>query len=217
MTTPQITYFDIRGRAEPIRLLLEEAGVAYDEVQISQEQWPELKPGMPFGQVPMYREGDLELVQSHAILRYLARKHGLDGEDESQRVRCDIAIEAFRDLGDRMGAVFGALGSNRADHQKAFVKEELPERLAALERFFDANPVGPPFWVGEALTAADILAFNFLEGIEAAFPGSLAATPHLRAFSEQFAERPRVQAYFQSDRRPAALMYGPNGKIYPRA
>ena len=146
----------------------------------------------------------------------MARKHDLCGEDEPERVRCDIAIEAFRDVGDRMGAVFGALGSNRDDHRKAFVEIELPERLAALERFFDANPAGPPFWVGKALTVADILAFNFIEGIEAAFPDSLRATPHLRAFSEQFAARPRIQAYFQSTRRPAALMYGPEGKIYPR-
>jgi glutathione S-transferase len=217
VTAPQLTYFEIRGRAEPIRLLLEEAGVVYDDVQISQDEWPKRKPSMPFGQVPMYREGDLELVQSHAILRHLARKHGLDGRDERQRVRCDIAIEAFRDIGDRMGAVFGALGSNRADHQKAFVEDELPERLAALERFYDSNPAGPPFWVGEALTVADILAFNFIEGFEAAFPDSLRSTPHLREFSQQFAGRPRIQAYFQSDRRPAALMYGPSGKIYPRA
>jgi len=29
-----------------------------------------------FGQIPMLQDGDFELVQSNAILRYLARKHG---------------------------------------------------------------------------------------------------------------------------------------------
>jgi len=29
---PQLLYFDIRGRAEPIRLLMEEVGVAYEDV-----------------------------------------------------------------------------------------------------------------------------------------------------------------------------------------
>jgi glutathione S-transferase len=38
---PQITYFDVRGRAEPIRLLLEETGVAYEDLQITSDQWQE--------------------------------------------------------------------------------------------------------------------------------------------------------------------------------
>jgi len=29
-----------------------------------------------FGQIPMFQDGDFELVQSSAIMRYLARKHG---------------------------------------------------------------------------------------------------------------------------------------------
>ena len=32
-----------------------------------------------FGQIPLLRDGDFELVQSNAILRYLARKHGTTG------------------------------------------------------------------------------------------------------------------------------------------
>ena len=34
-TKPRIIYFDIRGRAEPIRLLLEESGVAYSNTNFS--------------------------------------------------------------------------------------------------------------------------------------------------------------------------------------
>ena len=213
---PQIIYFDIRGRAEPIRLLLEEAGVEYDDVQITQEEWPKLKPETPFGQVPIYREGDFELAQSHAILRYLARKHGFEGEDEPQRARCDIAIEAFRDLGDRLGAVFGALSSIEPEQIRAFLEDELPERLGTLDRFLDENPTGAPFWAGASVTLADILAFDFIEGIEAQLPASLSATKRLTEFRAEFAERPRIRAYLESSRRPAAIMYGPDGKIYPR-
>ena len=102
---PEITYFDIRGRAEPIRLLLEEVGVEYDDVQIASEQWPARKSRLPFGQLPMFKEGDLEVVQSHAIYRHLARRHGLAGEDEAQRLRCDVAVEAIRDVDEFMGSL----------------------------------------------------------------------------------------------------------------
>ncbi len=212
---PQITYFDVRGRAEPIRLLLEEAGVEYDDIQITPTQWQELKPKMPFGQLPMFREGDVELVQSHAIYRHLARIHDLYGEDEAQRLRCDIAIEALRDADERIGMVIGKKTIALEEQRKNFVENGLPQRLDALERFFDANPTGTPFWAGASLTLADIFAFAVLEDVEALFPGSLLATEHLAAFRERFAERPKIAAYLQSSRRPAAIQYGPAGKIYP--
>jgi len=93
--TPVITYFDVRARAEPIRMMLEEKAVAYAERRIHMEEWPALKPTLPFGQLPYYDEGSLRIFQSHAIYRYLARKHDLYGTDETERVRCDM-VHAFR-------------------------------------------------------------------------------------------------------------------------
>jgi len=65
--TPLLTYFDVRGRAEVIRLILEETETPYRERRVKVEEWPALKPTMPFGQMPTYAEGDLFIVQSHAI------------------------------------------------------------------------------------------------------------------------------------------------------
>ena len=211
--SPQITYFDIRGRAEPIRLLLEEIAVDYDDVQVASAEWPALKPRLPFGQLPLYREGEVELVQSHAIYRHLARVHDLYGEDEAQRVRCDMAVEALRDAKDHLGQAFWRPDFER--QRKAFVEFELAERLAALARFFDANPAGAEFWAGASPTFADAVAFAYLDDVEALFPGSLAASGQLAAFRERFAARPRIAGYLRSSRRPAAVQYGPAGKIYP--
>ena len=40
----KLTYFDARGRGEPIRMLFAAADVKYDEVRVKFEDWPELKP-----------------------------------------------------------------------------------------------------------------------------------------------------------------------------
>jgi glutathione S-transferase len=213
---PQIVYFDIRGRAEPIRLLLEEADVAYEDVQIGQEEWPKVRPTTPFGRVPIYRDGDLEIPETYAILNYLARKHDLVAKDEPGRVRCDVAVEAFRDYGERLGAVFGALSATSDEGRRSFIMEELPERLSALEALYASNSGESGWWSGESLTIADFAAFYQLEGIGNHFPDALSGFDGLNAFQAKFSSRPRIQAYLISERRPAALFYGPAGKIYPR-
>ena len=40
MAKPTIIYFDIRARAEPIRLILEELGIEYEDQQVRPEEWP---------------------------------------------------------------------------------------------------------------------------------------------------------------------------------
>jgi glutathione S-transferase len=82
--TPLLTYFDVRCRAEIVRLILEETATSYRERRVDVAEWPMLKPTLLFGQLPTYEDGDLLIVQSHAICRYLARKHDLQGADERE-------------------------------------------------------------------------------------------------------------------------------------
>ncbi len=213
-TKPQIVYFDIRGRAEPIRLLLEEMGAEYEDRQITLEDWPEIRPTTPFGRMPIYRDGDVEIPETFAILRHLGRKYDLLGEDEASRIRCDVTIESWRDYGNRMAAVFGAK-SDSESARKVFVAEELPELLSDLESFYVANPSQSFCWAGDSLTIADFAAFHLIEGVGNSFQKILSSFEGLSKFRMQFASRPRIREYLDSPRRPAALYYGPAGKIYP--
>ena len=44
MSTYKLTYFNFRGRAEIIRYILAQAEVEYEDLRISFEEWPALKP-----------------------------------------------------------------------------------------------------------------------------------------------------------------------------
>jgi len=166
--------------------------------------------------MPVYREGDLEIPETFAILNYLGRKHNLLGTDEPTRIRCDVAIEAFRDLGQRMATVFGALTTMSEEARTAFIETDLPEQVAMLEAFYQSNPDKAGYWAGSSLTIADIAAFHAIEGVKNRFPKIIEKFEHLTAFLDFIAARPKIKAYLASERRPAALFYGPKGKIYPR-
>ena len=40
----KLTYFNGKGRAEPARLILAQAGVEYEDIRIEFNEWPALKP-----------------------------------------------------------------------------------------------------------------------------------------------------------------------------
>jgi glutathione S-transferase len=202
-----LTYFDIRGRAECVRLLLEEAGVVYEDRQITNAEWQKLKPRTPFGQLPLLQIGDVELVQTMAILRHLARTYGLSGETEAEQTRCDIAIEAIRDADHNLGSIVWTPGFER--NRGSIIENDLPGHLVPLERFLAEGLAGGSFWAGESITLADVVAFAYLENTEALFPGALSSTPKLAEFRDQMAARPHIHAYLESGRRPDAIMYGP--------
>ncbi len=212
---PQITYFDIRGRAEPIRLLLEDVGVQYEDRQITLDEWPKLRDTTAFHRMPIYREGDREIPESFAIMNYLGRKFDLLGEDEDSRVRCDVVIEAWRDYGNRVANVFGALSQSEPARIE-FIETEQPSLLKDLETFYLRKSTKTPYWAGNSPTVGDFVAFHLIEGIANQFPKLLSRFGALKEFQEHFSDRPNIRAYLISSRRPSALFYGPNGKIFPR-
>lgn len=51
----KIYYFDVYNRAEPHRMLLNHAGVSFEDVRIEGKDWMKLKPTMPDGVIPAIR------------------------------------------------------------------------------------------------------------------------------------------------------------------
>lgn len=53
---------------------------------------------MPYGMLPVLEIDGKPIAQSNAIARYLARKHGLAGENEWESMLCDALVDTVGDL-----------------------------------------------------------------------------------------------------------------------
>lgn len=212
MSATTIAYFDARARVEPIRVILEELAIQYEDQRISHDAWIEMKKGTPFGALPRYRSGDLVIFQTPAIIRHLARAHDLYGSTEAQRVRCDMIEEALSDMNELVGKApwRDDFASQRAD----YVANELGPALDRLERFLAGNDDPGGFWVGSSLTFVDLVAFAVLDTTGAMFPEAMEKCSLLREFCERMARRPRLEAYLESGRRAAMIQIGAGGPIY---
>jgi len=86
-----------------VRWALEEVGQPYDVRLLSFEAMksPEYLALHPFGQIPVYEEGDLVLFESGAIVFHIAQRHpGLLPVDANARARasCVASLRADPDL-----------------------------------------------------------------------------------------------------------------------
>lgn len=90
----KLLYFHIPGRAEAIRLTLALGDVPFKDIRLTREQWAELKPTTPFGQIPVLIVDGEMLAQSHAILRYAGELAGLYPADPWLAAKVDEVIDA---------------------------------------------------------------------------------------------------------------------------
>ena len=134
----KLYYFDIYGRAESIRMLLNHKKQPFDNVLIDGAKLQELKASgvLEFGQVPMLTTEDgKHLAQSWAILRYLGRRFGYYSEDPETAWRIDSTIDAVEDFFTAYFRVhFEADETKKEAGKQKFFADFLPKWLDAIEK-----------------------------------------------------------------------------------
>lgn len=200
---PVLGYWDIRGLATPIRLLLEQAGVQYEEElykcgpppDFNRSEWMNKKftMGMDFPNLPYYIDGDVKLSQSHVILRHLARKHNLAGNTEAEKCRVDLAATQAYDYHIEYARIVYNPDFNnlKVDYMKT-----VPDKMKAFSDFLGKNQ----FIAGDHVTYADFVLFEFLEGQLYLSPSVLKDFPVLEKYHYNITKLEAVERYFNSAR-----------------
>ncbi|XP_044208623.1 glutathione S-transferase Mu 4-like [Thunnus albacares] len=200
--TMKLAYWDIRGLAQPIRLLMEYTGTKYEDKfyvcgeapNFDKSCWFDEKPnlGMDFPNLPYLEDGDRKIVQSNAILRYIARKHNMCGETEDEKVRVDIMENQAMDF--RNG--FVRLCYADFDRIKPGYLEMLP---GVLKQF--SNFLGDRKWfAGDKITFVDFLMYELLDQHRMFLPTCLDDFKNLKDFLDRFEALEKIAAYMKSNR-----------------
>uniref|UniRef100_A0A8C3T0V6 Glutathione S-transferase n=1 Tax=Chelydra serpentina TaxID=8475 RepID=A0A8C3T0V6_CHESE len=197
-------YWDIRGLAHAIRLLLEYTGTPYEDKQYSPSgegpdydtsQWTNEKEklGLDFPNLPYLIDGQTKLTQSNAILRYLARKHKMAGESEEEIQRVDMLENQAMDF----RLAFARICYN-PDFEKLKLEylEQLPGKLKLFSQF-----LGDRKWfAGEKITFVDFLMYDVLDQNRMLEPKCLDQLQNLKDFLNRFEALEKIAAYMSSSR-----------------
>jgi len=161
---PTVVYWDMSGRADVCRCLLEAGGIEYDLAVVN--AWPNGKEECPFGQLPVLRHGDVTIAHSFAVARYCARLAGSYPENPVEASICDMIMDECADIFNTAVKPYFLSKDDKERKDalwKKLVEEYLPKHYGYLERL-----LGDGTYFGEVKpNAADIAFFavqGFLEG-----------------------------------------------------
>ena len=95
-----LSYFDVYGRAEPVRMMLSHAKVDFVDDRIAFEAWPALKMSkFGGGGLPMITLNNGKMIgQTMPILRLLARQYGYYPTNVEVQLEHDWVVDNYSDV-----------------------------------------------------------------------------------------------------------------------
>jgi glutathione S-transferase len=204
--TPTITAFERspdRGRGlardMPVRWALEEVGQPYDVRLLSFREMKE--PAHlalhPFGQIPTYKDGDLALFESGAIVLHIAERHvGLLPDDANARARAIAWM--FSAKSTMEPPIVDREVTAREERDKTWYMERLPILDDRLRERPDqlSRRIGDANWLDDAFSAGDLLMVTVLRRLNGS--GLLAEYPNLSAYVARGEARPAFRRAFDA-------------------
>jgi len=211
----------LQGRGEYVRLALEDAGAAYDDVARKsggmdrmmtmmngrREKYPPFAP-------PFLKAGKLVIAQVANILFYLGPRLKLSPRDEAGRLwahQLQLTVTDFvKEIHDTHHPVgSGLYYEDQKPEAKRYTGNFLDERAPKYLGYFEnvRSKSRGPFLLGRRITYVDLSMFQLIEGMRYAFPLATKRLerkiPGLVEIRDRVAERPGIKDYLASPRRIA--------------
>jgi glutathione S-transferase len=210
----------IQGRGEFVRLALEDAGAAYEDVargkggmdaMLAMMRGDEKRP--PFAP-PFLKSGKIVIAQVANILFYLGPRLELAPKEEGARLWLNALQLTVTDFVKEIHDTHHPVGTGlyyedqkpeARRYAEGFLDERAPKYFGYFERVIDKS--GGPFLLGRRISYADLSLFQLIAGMRYAFPKGMKRIERkiskVVAVHDRVAGRPGIEAYLQSPRRIA--------------
>nr|QCW64336.1 Glutathione S Transferase Alpha 2 [Botia dario] len=202
-------YLNGRGRMESIRWLLAAAGVEFEEAFITKkEQFRKLADDgvLMFQQVPLVEMDGMKLVQTKAILNYIAGKYNLYGKDLKERVLIDMYTEGIAELMESI-VLLPFIPPDNKQKQLDNIERKAKDRTLPV---FEKGLANTQFLVGSQLSRADVHLLEVTLMLQEIFPTILSTFPKIQAFQERMKALPTISKFLQ----PGSARKPPPDEIY---
>jgi len=197
--TPMIQIHHLNNsRSQRILWLLEELGVDYEVVKYERDSETNLAPQSlesvhPLGKSPVVVDGDDVVIESGAIVEYLARRYGggrlmpAEGTPEALRhLQLMHYAEGSAALPLMLKLYTGRLGEAAAPLQPR-IEGEIERHIGYLEGLLE----GRDWFVADDLTAADIQLSFVIQAARMLY--GMEKFPNLAGYLDRIAKRPAYQ------------------------
>lgn len=186
-----------RGQVRDLRVrwALEEAGIPYRvrKLDATSERPHDYFAEQPWGQVPSYRDVELQLFESGAIVLHIgARSEALMPGDEEGRARATAWLLAALNSVEPPLMQLALLDLFWKD--EPWTKDARPKVVALIEKRLDrlADWLGDKEWLEDRFTVGDLMMVTVLRILD--HTDLVAARPNLAAYKARGIARPAFQA-----------------------
>lgn len=203
MSKYKLIYFDLDGgRGEPVRIAFHAAGIAFEDVRWSFDDFLEKRSELRFTCAPVMEIDGQQVSQSNAIMRYVGKLAGLYPDDPQEALYCDEAMEAVEDLLHQVVGTFGLEGEQLKAARDELVNGWMTTFLIGINDLLERG--GGEYFADNRLTMADLKVYvqskSLLNGTLDHVPTDLLTrvAPLLVTHHARIAEEPVVKAYYDS-------------------
>ena len=181
MPSYKLTYFNARGRAELARFVFAQAGIEYEDVRLTGEEFGKIKPNLPTGMLPILEVDGTTLTGSVPFAWYLAREYDLAGSNNLEQAKIGGIIDVVGDFHGKMAAAhFGNDEAVKEKAMKALKEEHTPKYCGILEKIISANNSPDGWALGNTVTLADLAICVLLDAVFTRVPALADSFPNVK-------------------------------------
>ena len=171
-----------------------------------EKDWENLRATltMPFPNLPYLIDSSesppVQLTQSNAILRYLARRYDFYGDSESEQAQIDVLQDEAYDFRNTIIKTAYTLGDDYVAVYEHFAAHTIPKYLDSFENYLAARENQLHF-VGNRLSLVDFVLYELLWQMTLMVPAAISQhnRPTLLSFIQHFESIPQIARYTQSE------------------